>query len=76
MKALGITVEELGPDNLHALAELAWFECVELAEKSLPLLIVGTRVLTDGEVERYLKQLFEGNKFPKVSESCRKVSEQ
>ena len=75
MKALGITVEELDPDNFGALAELAWHELVEAAEKSLPILVVGDKILVDGEVESYLKQLFEGNEFPKVSESCFKVSE-
>ena len=75
MEALGIVVEGLAPDNPAALALLAWFECVELAEKSLPLLIVGDRVLTNGQVEGYLKQLSEGNEFPKVSEVSIEVSQ-
>ena len=41
LEALGIVVEELSPDNPAALAHLTWYECVELAEKSPPLLIVG-----------------------------------
>jgi len=58
LKALGITVEELGPDNLHALAELAWHELVEEAEKSLPILVLNNgKVLTDGQIQPYLDEL-------------------
>ena len=40
LKALGIEVEELGPENPGALAHLAWHELVETAEKSLPILVL------------------------------------
>ena len=36
---LGISVEELGPDNSEALAHLAWHGLVTVAEKSLPILV-------------------------------------
>jgi hypothetical protein len=40
LKSLGIHVEELGPENPDALAHLAWHELVEIAEKSLPILVL------------------------------------
>lgn len=57
LKALGIEVEELD-NNPDALALLAWHECVELAEKSLPILVLcdGT-ILTNGKVKDYLETL-------------------
>jgi hypothetical protein len=54
---MGITVEELD-GNPGALAILAWFELVEAAEKSLPILVLGDgTILTDGEVKGYLEAL-------------------
>jgi hypothetical protein len=40
LTSLGIHVEELGPNNPDALAHLAWHELVEVAEKSLPILVL------------------------------------
>ena len=65
LKALGIDVEALD-NNPGALAQLAWHELVEVAEKSLPILIVGDKVLVDGEVEGYLKQLSDAKNLVKI----------
>ena len=57
LKALGIEVEELD-NNPDALALLAWHEAVEIAEKSLPILVLGDgTILTDGKVTGYLEKL-------------------
>ena len=57
---MGVEVHELTPDNPGALALLAWHELVELAEKELPLLIVGDKVLTGDQIEGYLSQASRG----------------
>jgi glutaredoxin 2 len=40
LRALGVEVEELRPDNPDALAHLAWHELVSVAEKHLPILVL------------------------------------
>lgn len=39
-QALGIRVEELGPDNPDVLAHLAWHGLVAAAERHLPILVL------------------------------------
>ena len=59
MEALGIKVEQPGPDNPEALALLAWHELVEEAEKELPLLIVDNQVLKGRSLVKKLIRLSE-----------------
>lgn len=40
LKALGINIEILTPENVDALAHLAWHEQVNTAETTLPILIL------------------------------------
>jgi hypothetical protein len=40
LRALGVNVEILGPENPDALAHLAWHELVSVAEKHLPILVL------------------------------------
>ena len=48
LDALGIEVEEIGPHNPDALANLAWHELVETAEKNLPILVLNdSSAITD-----------------------------
>lgn len=56
LDALGIEVEELGPNNPDALAHLAWHELVETAEKSLPILVLNdSSAIADAmQIRRYL----------------------
>jgi len=59
LDALGISVEEIGPDNPDALANLAWYELVEMAEKSLPILVLSdSSAITDsGGIRGYLANI-------------------
>lgn len=59
LDALGIEVEEIGPDNPDALATLAWYELVEAAEKSLPILVLNdSSAITDtGRIRGYLSRI-------------------
>ncbi|MCK4729313.1 MAG: hypothetical protein KAT27_10335 [Desulfobacterales bacterium] len=56
LKAMGVNVDELGPDNPDALAHLAWHELVEIAEKNLPILVLNdSSAITDTcEIRRQL----------------------
>ena len=60
---MSVTIQELTGDNPDALAQLAWCELVEEAQKELPLLVVnGSRVLRGkNEVEAYLKRRKNGS---------------
>ncbi|MBW2019569.1 MAG: hypothetical protein JRI58_07165 [Deltaproteobacteria bacterium] len=59
LKALGVAIEELGPDNPGALAHLAWHELVETAEKNLPILVLNdSSAITDtGKIKKYLAKI-------------------
>ena len=59
---MSIAIQELGPDNPEALAQLAWCELVEEAQKELPFLVVNSSRVLRGkkEVEAYLKRLKNG----------------
>nr|HID59072.1 hypothetical protein [Desulfobacterales bacterium] len=59
LEALGIKVEELGPDNPDALAHLAWHELVEDAQKNLPILVLNdSSAITDMlEIKNLLMRL-------------------
>jgi hypothetical protein len=59
LKALGVELEELEPDNPGALAHLAWHELVEIAEKSLPILVLNdsSAISDTGEIKSYLELL-------------------
>jgi hypothetical protein len=58
LDALGISVEEIGPENPEALANLAWYELVETAEKSLPILVLKDSSATDsGSIRGYLTNI-------------------
>jgi hypothetical protein len=57
LKALGVKVQQL--DGPEALAELAWHELVEEAEKELPLLVIGNQVLKGNALVKKLTKLTE-----------------
>ena len=59
LKALGVELEELEPDNPGALAHLAWHELVEIAEKSLPILVLNdsSAISDTGEIKSYLARI-------------------
>lgn len=59
LEALGIEVEELGPDNPDALAHLAWHELVEAAEKNLPILVLNdsSAISDTSQIRRYLARI-------------------
>jgi hypothetical protein len=40
LEALGVKVEEITPYNVDALANLAYYELVSLAETTLPILVL------------------------------------
>jgi hypothetical protein len=40
LKKLGVKVEVLGPENPESLADLAWYELVNVAETQLPILVL------------------------------------
>lgn len=56
LKAFGVQVDELGPDNPDALAHLAWHELVEDAEKNLPILVLNdsSAIRETEKIKRYL----------------------
>ncbi len=59
LSAVGVRVEELGPDNPDALAHLAWHGLVTVAERSLPILVLDdSRYLTGAiRIRRYLQEI-------------------
>lgn len=48
---LGVRVEVLGPDNADALAHLAWHGLVQVAEKSLPILVLDDSSYVTGAIQ-------------------------
>jgi hypothetical protein len=59
LDALGVEVEEIGPDNPDALANLAWHELVETAEKSLPILVLNdsSAIIDTWSIRGYLTKI-------------------
>ncbi len=59
LNALGVIEQRLTPDNPAALAELAFHECVELAERELPILISDDKKVYSGAIpiKKFLRQL-------------------
>ncbi len=59
LKALGINVEVLGPDNPDSLAHLAWHELVAVAETQLPILVLDDSTSITGaiKIKNYLNEL-------------------
>ena len=59
LNALGVAVEELGPENPGALAHLAWHELVENAEKSLPILVLddSSAILEVDQIRGFLTKI-------------------
>ncbi|MGQ9655901.1 MAG: hypothetical protein ACUVXD_17720 [Thermodesulfobacteriota bacterium] len=59
LRALGVVVEELGPENPDALAHLAWHELVGVAERHLPILVLDdcSYISDVVPIVRYLKDL-------------------
>ncbi len=54
----GLTVLNLDGENSEALAMLAYYECVNLAEKHLPILVSDTREVIHGplNITKFLKE--------------------
>jgi len=59
LNAMGVAVEELGPENPGALAHLAWHELVETAEKSLPILVLddSSAILEVDQIRGFLTKI-------------------
>ena len=59
---LGVKIEELNPDNSHALAHLAWHELVDKAKKELPILVLDDNSAITGAIpiKKYLKTCQSG----------------
>ncbi len=53
----GVTVMQLDFENPEALAVLAYYECVSLSEKQLPILVSDTREIITGagHIRKYLE---------------------
>lgn len=53
----GVTVMQLDQENIEALAMLAYYECVSLSEKQLPILVSNDREVITGaaHIRRYLE---------------------
>lgn len=50
LSAMGVVEQRLTPDNSLALAELAFHECVELAERELPILVSDDNQIFSGKI--------------------------
>lgn len=59
MQELGVKEQRLTPDNPEALAELAYYGCVELAEKELPILVTDDSKVFSGAIpiKKFLREL-------------------
>lgn len=58
-KIENLEVMQLDQENVEALAMLAYYECVALSEKKLPILVSdSSEIITDANnITRYLQQL-------------------
>lgn len=56
---MGVEEKRLTPDDPGALAELAYHECVELAERELPILVDDSGTIYSGKIpiKKFLRQL-------------------
>ena len=56
---LGVKEQSLTPDDPSALADLAFYECVELAEKGLPILVTDQSDVFSGagKIKDYLRSI-------------------
>jgi hypothetical protein len=50
LKALDVLVMELTPDDYNSLAELAWYEAVNIAQESLPILVLKNHAKIKGVI--------------------------
>lgn len=56
---MGVEEKRLTPDDPDALAELAYYECVELAERELPILVANEGQIYSGKIpiKKFLQTL-------------------
>lgn len=59
LTSFGIEEQRLTPENSDALAELAYYECVDLAERELPILVTRESRVLSGlvPIRKYLRSL-------------------
>lgn len=62
LETLGIKVEVITPDDPEILADLAWYELVDLVEQgALPILVLkdGSHIKHELPIRRYLEKTFD-----------------
>ena len=59
LEEIGVIEQRLTTDNPVALAELAYYECVELAERELPILVTEDSQIFTGaiNIKNYLRDM-------------------
>lgn len=59
LKTMGIQIDELSDSNADALADLAFYELVDTAEKQLPILVTDDEKTITGaiRISQYLRSL-------------------
>ena len=62
LEKAGVKVEVLSSDNYEALADLAWYELVGVAETTMPILILDDETPMTGAVriKKYLQDIAAG----------------
>lgn len=65
LEEIGVREAVLSEDNPGALAELAWFELVDVAEKKLPLLVFDNNYWTRGIEDSYISDAVRITKYLK-----------